>query len=154
MKKKYHIASRSEPAPAQIIQEILEANGQKLLPLVETIQSASQVVNTVIHEIGRQTIETILTLSAEQVAGPRTPGKSTGDIRWHGKQRGTVGLADRRVQVQRPRLRHKTTGEVPIPAHEQLRCDQSVLDQMLGTLLRIFGSTSSWPAQWVCRGAR
>jgi hypothetical protein len=35
-------------------------------------------VDEVIDSIGRQTIETILSLSAEQVAGPRTPGRAAG----------------------------------------------------------------------------
>jgi hypothetical protein len=32
-------------------------------------------VDTVVEQIGRKTIETLLVLSAEQIAGPRTPGK-------------------------------------------------------------------------------
>ena len=38
----------------------------------------------VIHELGRKTIETILDLSAQEVAGPRAPGKAGGEVRWHG----------------------------------------------------------------------
>ncbi|HEY7339098.1 MAG TPA: hypothetical protein VH639_29695 [Bryobacteraceae bacterium] len=45
-------------------------------------------------------------LSAEQIAGARTPGKASGEIRWHGSQRGKIKLADREVKVRRPRLRH------------------------------------------------
>jgi hypothetical protein len=53
------------------------------MPLVELITQARIAVDEVIDSIGRQTIETILSLSAEQVAGPRTPGKNSGEIRWH-----------------------------------------------------------------------
>jgi hypothetical protein len=56
--------------------------------IVNLIQNASQVVETVIHEIGHQMLEQILVLSAEQVAGARTPGKASGDIRHHGSQPG------------------------------------------------------------------
>jgi transposase-like protein len=45
-------------------------------------------------------------------------------------------LADRPVRVKRPRLRHKTEGEVKIPAYEQLRRDRGLSQQMLGALLR------------------
>jgi hypothetical protein len=38
------------------------------------------VVETVIHGIGHQVLEQILVLSAEQVAGARTPGKASGDM--------------------------------------------------------------------------
>jgi hypothetical protein len=56
--------------------------------LVELITQARVAVDEIIGNIGRQTIETILTLSAQEVAGARTPGKATGDIRWHGSQSG------------------------------------------------------------------
>jgi hypothetical protein len=55
-----------------------------------------------------QTLETILTLSAEHIAGAGTPGKARGDVRWHGSQPGKIQLADRLIKVKRPRLRHKT----------------------------------------------
>ena len=54
-----------------------------------------------IHEIGHQMLEQILVLSAEQVAGARTPGKASGDIRYHRSQPGCVQLADRKVKVNR-----------------------------------------------------
>jgi putative transposase len=134
--KTYHIVTRAAQDSAAIIEQFCQANGQILLPIVNLIQSASQVVDTVVHEIGVQTLEMILRLSAEQVAGQRTPGKVSGDIRWHGSQRGQVHLADRKVQVKRPRLRHKAEGEVKIPAYEKLRMDRGLSEQMLGALLR------------------
>ena len=90
----------------------------------------------VVHEIGVKTLELILALSAEQVAGPRTPGKVSGEIRHYGSQRGRVQLADRKVRVKRPRLRHKTEGEIPIPAYEALRKNQAASQYMLGALMR------------------
>ena len=134
--KKSYIVTRAERESASVIQQFCQANGQILLPIVEMIQSASEVVTTVVHELGRQTLETILVLSAEQIAGTRTPGKASGDIRWHGSQPGQVHLADRKVQVKRPRLRHKTEGEVKVPAYETLREDSRVGDHMLNALMR------------------
>ncbi len=72
MKKPYHIVTRAARESAAVIEQFCQANGQILLSLVDLIQSASQVVETVIHEIGQQSLEMILELSAEQVAGPRT----------------------------------------------------------------------------------
>jgi putative transposase len=134
--KTYQIVTRAAKESAAVIEQFCQANGQILLPLVNLIQSASEVVETVIHEIGIQSLEMILRLSAEQVAGPRTPGKASGEIRWHGSQRGQVKLADRKVRVKRPRLRHKTEGEVAVPAYETLRTDRGLSEQMLGALLR------------------
>jgi len=136
VKKRYQIVTRAAKESAAVVKQFCQTNGQILLPIVELIEGASQVVQTVIHEIQIQTLETIFTLSAEQIAGARTPGKSSGDIRWHGSQRGRVKLADRQVQVQRPRLRHKTAGEVKIPAYERLRQERGLEQHMLGALMR------------------
>jgi transposase-like protein len=136
VKKEYQILTRAERESASVIQQFCQTNGQILLPIVEMIESASEVVNTVIHEIGRQTIELLLVLSAEQVAGARTQGKASGDIRWHGSQGGRVALTDRKVEVKRPRLRHRTEGEVKVPAYEALRRDAGIGQHMLGALMR------------------
>jgi putative transposase len=136
LSKTYQIVTRAAKESAAVIEQFFEANGQILLPIVNMIQSASQVVDTVVHEIGVKALELILVLSAEQVAGPRTPGKASGEIRHHGSQRGRVQLADRKVQVKRPRLRHKTEGEVPIPAYEALRKNEGLSQYMLGALMR------------------
>src|SRR5207244_3538039 len=79
-------------------------------------------------------LEQILVLSAEQVAGARTPGKASGEIRFSFILR--VQLADRKVKVKRPRLRHKTKGEVKVPAYEKLRQDRGLGQHLLGALLR------------------
>jgi putative transposase len=136
LSKTYQIVTRAAKESAAIIEQFCKANGQILLPIVNMIQSASQVVDSVVHEVGVKTLELILALSAEQVAGPRTPGKASGEIRHYGSQRGRVQLADRKVRVKRPRLRHKTEGEVRIPAYEALRKNQALSQYMLGALMR------------------
>ncbi|MBV8828448.1 MAG: hypothetical protein JO108_04395 [Acidobacteriaceae bacterium] len=102
MKKPYHIVDRKAERAASAVEEFAKANGQMLLPLMELVTQARVAIDEVIDRIGRQTIETILNLSAEEVAGPRTPGKSSGDIRWHGSQKGRISLADRQIKVKRP----------------------------------------------------
>jgi len=136
VKKPYQIVTRAAKESASVIEQFCQANGQLLLPIVQLIEGASQVVQSVIHEIQIHTLETILAMSAEQIAGARTPGKPSGEIRWHGSQKGRLKLADREVQVKRPRLRHKTDGEVRIPAYEKLRQDRGLEQHMLGALLR------------------
>jgi transposase-like protein len=136
VKKPYHIVSREADTAAATVEQFAKANGQILLPLVELITQARLAVDEVIDRIGRQTIETILNLSAEQVAGVRTPGKNSGDIRWHGSQNGRVSLADRQIKVKRPRLRHKQAGEVSVPAYECLQENSATAQRMMGALLR------------------
>jgi putative transposase len=134
--KGYQIVTRAARDSAAVIEQFCQTNGQLLLPLVKMIQDAGEVVETVIHEIGVRTLETILVLSAEQVAGPRQPGKAHGEVRHYGSQPGRIRLADRKVKLKRPRLRHKTKGEVAVPAYEALRQDRGLAQHLLGALLR------------------
>lgn len=136
MKKPYQIVTRAAKESAAVVEQFCQANGQILLPIVNLIESASQEVASVMHQIQMQTLETILVLSAEQIAGARTPGRPSGEIRWYGSQPGKLKLADREVKVKRPRLRHKTEGEVKIPAYERLREDRGLQQHMLGALMR------------------
>lgn len=136
MKKTYHIVNREEKTADAAIEAFAKANGQLLLPLVELITRARIAVDEVIGTVGRQTIETILTLSATEVAGPRTPGKASGEILWHGSQSGRVMLADRQLKVKRPRLRHREQGEVKVPAYEALQDNEGTAKRMIGALLR------------------
>jgi len=136
VKKTYHIVNREEKTAAASIEQFAKSNGQLLLPLIELITEARIAVDEVIGSVGRKTIETILMLSAEQIAGAQTPGKASGDIRWHGSQKGRVALADRQLKVKRPRLRHKQEGEVKVPAYEALRDNGVTAQRMLGALLR------------------
>lgn len=136
MKKTYHIVDREEQNAAAAVEQFAKSNGQLLLPLLELVTQARVAVDEVINSVGRKTIETILLLSAEQIAGERTPGKPSGDIRWHGSQNGRVALADREIRVKRPRLRHKQEGEVKVPAYEALQDNGATAERMMGALLR------------------
>lgn len=135
MKKPYQISTADATASAALAQ-FTKANGQFLLPLVELITDARLAVDTVIEQLGRQTIETILKLSAQEVAGAPTPGKARGELHWHGSQTGRVLLADRKLRVKKPRLRHKSEGEVAVPAYEALQNNGPTVLRMLAALLR------------------
>ncbi len=81
----------------------------------------------------------VLRLSAERIAGPPHPGKKGGAVGWHGREKGTVCLKERKLRVKRPRLRKKgqgEDGEVPIPAYEAMRSDEKLGSRMLEILLR------------------
>ena len=118
MKRKYHVVNSSSKGAAKTIRNFCQANGQMLLPLVDLISEARLAVDEIIDQAGRSLIETILTVSAEQVAGEKTPGKATGEVRWHGRQKGRVRLANRQLRVERPRLRRKSGSEVGVPAYQ------------------------------------
>jgi len=104
MSKEYQIISKNE---SRQLSEFLVKEGQFLLPMLELITGAEIAVDELIDMTGRATIEAILKLSAQELAGPKHPGKSTGQIRWHGQQKGVVALAERKLRVDKPRLRTK-----------------------------------------------
>jgi transposase-like protein len=123
----------------QALARFLTKNGQALLPMVELIEQSKLAVDELIDVLGRASVEAVLRLSAEGVAGPPHPGKKGGIVGWHGSETGTVALAERKLRVHRPRLRKKPSGpegEVPVPAYEAMQQDGKLGSRMLEILLR------------------
>ncbi len=142
MKGKYHVLELGSKGAEETIQKFCQTNGQMLLPVVDLITEARLAVDEVIDRAGRGLIETILSMSAEQIAGPKSPGKASGEVRWHGRQLGRVKLADRQLRVERPRLRRKGGGEEAVPAYEALRKSEKTGEEMFEALLnwnKLFG---------------
>ena len=76
MNKDYQIISKKN---SRELANFLSKEGQLLLPMLELIEQAEAAVDEVIDVVGRASIEAILLLSAEQVAGPQHKGKKTSD---------------------------------------------------------------------------
>ena len=96
MKRSYHTITTKGPTNARRLVEFFSRNGQGLLPMVDLIEQ-SRAVDELIDVAGRATIETVLQLSAEQLAGPRTPGRRRQQLLWHGRQAGRVCLRERQA---------------------------------------------------------
>jgi transposase-like protein len=114
-------------------------NAGILLPMVELIESSRVAVDELIDVLGRASIEAVLELSAMGVAGEKHRGRRGGEIGWHGSQKGTVQLSERRVRVSRPRLRRKGKGkgkEVEIPAYEAINANEGIAERVLEILMR------------------
>jgi putative transposase len=135
LKRSYHTVSKLGQTNARELTEFLSRNGQVLLPMVDLIEQSRLAVDELIDVAGRATIETVLQLSAEQVAGPRTPGRPREEVGWHGRQRGRVCLKERKLGVSKPRLRAKGGGEVPVPAYEAMQ-EGRLGPRMLDILMR------------------
>lgn len=108
------------------LEELLEKEGQVLLPLLDLVERNERAIDDVIDVVGRTTIEALLKLSArEVVGGPKHEGPPhEREIYFYGSQRGEVVLSDRKLKVQKPRLRRRGVGvggEVEIPAYTQLK---------------------------------
>ena len=135
-KQSYQIANKAD---SRKIAEFLSKDGQLLLPLLELICNTEQAVDELIDVAGKAAIEAVLLLSAQQLAGPKQPGKSHSDITWHGRQHGVVSLSERKLRVEKPRLRKKGPGtgkEVPIPAYEALIMNSRLGPRILSILMK------------------
>jgi hypothetical protein len=63
---------------------------------VDLIAQSRIAIDDLVDAVGRATIEAVLRLSAEQVAGPPQQGRTRqGEIGWHGTQAGSVYLKER-----------------------------------------------------------
>lgn len=135
-KEFYQIADKLD---SRKIAEFLSKDGQLLLPFLELICNTEQAVDELIDVVGKGAIEAVLLLSAQQIAGLKQPGKARGDIGWHGRQYGVVSLSERKLRVEKPRLRKKGNGpgkEVPVPAYDTLVTNSRLGSRILEILMK------------------
>ena len=134
-KTEYQIISQNE---SKKLTQFLCKEGQLLLPMVELITQAEMAIDELISVTGRAAIEAVLTLSAQEIAGPKHPGKRAGDINWYGQQSTTIPLSNRKLRINKPRLRHKGKGankEVEIPAYEAILVNSTLGRRILEILM-------------------
>jgi len=117
------------------LSDFLIREGQFLIPMVRLIEQSELAIEQVIDVTGRACVEAVLEMSAREVAGSKSPGKESGDVRWHGSQEGLAHLGDRKLRVRRPRLRHKTDGEAIVPAYEAIKTGGKLAARMMSILL-------------------
>ena len=135
-RQSYQIANKAD---SRKIAEFLSKDRQLLLPFLELICNTEQAVDDLIDVAGKAAIEAVLLLSAQQLAGPKQPGKPHGEITWHGRQHGVVSLSERKLRVDKPRLRRKGSGtgkEVAIPAYEALIMNSQLGPRILSILMK------------------
>jgi putative transposase len=139
VKRSYHTIDKQGKVDERKLAEFLVRNGQALLPMMELIEQSRMAIDELIDVMGRASIEAVLGLSARQVAGEPQQGKArAGEVGWHGTQPGRVNLKERKLRVQRPRLRKKgrgAGGEVPVPAYQAMRQEATTGQRMLEILL-------------------
>ncbi len=125
-----------EQLDSKKLAKFLAQEGQLLLPMLDLILHTESAVDEVIDVTGRAAIEAILLMSATQVAGESHPGKKQGPLYRNGTQNGVISLSERKLRVNKPRLRHKETGEVPIPAYEALLTNSRLGQRILEILMK------------------
>jgi hypothetical protein len=118
----------------------LARSGQFLLPMVDLIEQCRLACDELIDLTGRAAIDSVLQLSASQAAGgPAQQGnRRYGEVVFHGSHRGQVMLSDRKLEVQRPRLRTRGQAgrEVEVPAYATMQNGEQMGARMLEILMR------------------
>ena len=140
MKKSYHSIGKQGKVNEQELAGYLARSGQFLLPMVDLIEQCRLACDELIDVTGRAAIDAVLQLSASQTAGgPAQQGKRrSGEVVFHGRQRGQVMLSDRKLEVQRPRLRTRGRAgrEVEVPAYAAMQNGEQMGARMLEILMR------------------
>jgi transposase-like protein len=140
VKTSYHTIGKQGKVNEKELAGFLARSGQFLLPMVDLIEQCRMACDELIDVTGRAAIEAVLQLSANQAAGgPAQQGKRrTGDVVFHGRQSGQVMLSDRRLEVERPRLRTRGRHgrEVEVPAYEAMHNGEQMGARMLEILMR------------------
>ncbi len=138
MKKAYRTIRKQGKANEQELAGFLARRGQ-FLPMLDLVEQCRMACDELIDVTGRATIQAVLQLSAMEAAGgPQQQGKRrSGDVVFYGRQAGQVYLSDRKLEVERPRLRSKgpRSQEVEVPAYAAMqnpsRMSQRVLDILM-----------------------
>ncbi|WP_325382952.1 IS256 family transposase [Edaphobacter sp.] len=140
VKTTYHTIRKQGKINEQQLASFLVKNGQALLPMVDLIEQCQLACDELIDVTGRATIQAVLQLSAmEAVGGPPQQGKRrSSDVVFYGRQPGQVMLSDRKLEVERPRLRSKgpRSREVEVPAYAAMQNRGAMGSRMLEILMR------------------
>jgi transposase-like protein len=140
VKTTYHTIRKQGKINEKQLASFLVKNGQGLLPMVDLIEQCQLACDELIDVTGRATIQAVLQLSAmEAVGGPPQQGKRrSSDVVFYGRQPGRVILSDRKLEVERPRLRSKgpRSQEVEVPAYAAMQNRGAMGARMLEILMR------------------
>jgi len=140
VKKSYHTIRKQGKTNEQQLASFLVKNGQALLPMVDLIEQCQLACDELIDVTGRATIEAVLQLSAMEAAGgpPQQGKRRSSDAVFYGRQPGQVFLQDRKLEVNRPRLRTKgpRSREVEVPAYAAMQNRGAMGARMLEILMR------------------
>src|ERR1051326_2234537 len=106
--------------------------------MVELITESRMAIDDLVNAVGRATIETVLQLAAEQVAGPPREGGRRKGAFGHGKRAGRGSLRGVSFKRPNPGLRKRGGGvqaEVAVPAYEAMQDPIGMGSRVLDILL-------------------
>ena len=140
MKRAYRTIRKQGKINEHELASFLAKNGQELLPMVDLIERCQVACDELIDVTGRAAIHAVLQLSAIEAAGgpPQQGKRRASQVVFYGRQPGQVLLSDRKLEVDRPRLRSKgpRSREVEVPAYAAMQNQEQMGARMLDILMR------------------
>jgi transposase-like protein len=140
VKKSYHTIGKQGKVNEQELAGFLARSGQILLPMVDLIEQCQWACDELIDVTGRAAIEAVLQLSASQAAGgsAQQGKRRDGEVVFYGRQPGQVMLSNRKLEVERPRLRTRGRPgrEVEVPAYAAMHNREQLGARVLEILMR------------------
>ena len=109
--------------------------------VVRVISSGKQALGAVMLERGRRVAESVLLIEREEIAGPDYYPTDPDLQKW-AHEEGSLYLADQKVKMKRPRLRHVEQGEVPLQSYARLRAPGAFSEELLEKILHGVSASS------------
>lgn len=131
---------------------------QLVLPLIVGIEATKSGLLAFVHQMGMLALQELLATEAAALAGPKGKHQKGRTLHHWGTARTALPFGGRHVVIERPRVRKKGGGEVPLPSIEAFRAADPlaarVAEQIvLGVSTRNYGrSLEPGPEQVTSRG--
>lgn len=135
----YEVCHNGTDAAKSALAAVLGSHPEAVDPLLNLIVGARATLDEFVDLVGRTCLESVLRLSAAELAGEPQPGKAGGEVQWHGSQGGVVALGTQKVRVTKPRLRKRGGGEgaeVAVPAYAAMQAEDGLRTKLAAILLR------------------
>lgn len=126
-------STRGRKAKANQIRDLI--GGDQMNDLAAGVMAEGKaVLDAAITDVGRILVEGMLYMQQEELAGPDyrpRPGYVKG-----GTQASSVFVGDHKLRIQYPRVRHRESGEIALPAHSALKKRGEFSEELLAQSLR------------------
>jgi len=129
-----------------------------LLPIITAVAATKDGVMELVHRMGIASLRELLRLDAETLVGEKGRRQTSRERNHWGSALGELTFGGRRIQIERPRVRHQEDGEVALPMWELVseadplpaRVEQQIA---LGVSTRRYAdSLEGLPAEVITRG--
>lgn len=91
------------------------------LPVAEVIGGMAEAVESISREAGLMVVSALLEDECERIAGKKNSRDSLRTAHWWGSEVGPIYYDDRKVLIDRPRLRSKDNKEIPLRTYKEFR---------------------------------